>query len=107
MSEFEDKLHAILSDPAEMERIGRLASELMGGGAGQAPSDDGADGAMFRRIGGLLGGMGTGNKTELLNALSPYLHPERRERLRRALRLAAVLRLAGTALREEGGAGGV
>ena len=33
MSEFEDKLHAILSDPAELERIGRMASELMGGAA--------------------------------------------------------------------------
>ena len=105
MSEFEDKLHAILSDPAEMERIGRLASELMGGGAGSVPTDDGGDGTLLRRLGGLLGGAGLGDKTELVNALSPYLRPERRERLRRALRLAGVLRLAGTALREEGGAG--
>lgn len=109
MSEFEDKLHAILSDPAEMERIGRLASELMGGGAGSVPTDDGGggDGTLLRRLGGLLGGAGLGDKAELVNALSPYLRPERRERLRRALRLAGVLRLAGTALREEGGAGGV
>ena len=109
MSEFEDKLHAILSDPAEMERIGRLASELMGGGAGSVPTDDGGggDGTLLRRLGGLLGGAGLGDKTELVNALSPYLRPDRRERLRRALRLAGVLRLAGTALREEGGAGGV
>ena len=107
MSEFEDKLHAILSDPAEMERIGRLASELMSGGAGSAPADDGGDGTLLRRLGGLLGGAGLGDKAELVNALSPYLRPDRRERLRRALRLAGVLRLAGTALREEGGAGGV
>ncbi len=107
MSEFEDKLHAILSDPAEMERIGRLASELMGGGAGSAPADDGGDGTLLRRLGGLLGGAGLGDKAELVNALSSYLRPDRRERLRRALRLAGVLRLAGTALREEGGAGGV
>ncbi len=108
MSEFEDKLHAILSDPAEMERIGRLASELMGGGAGSVPTDDGGgDGTLLRRLGGLLGGAGLGDKAELVNALSPYLRPDRRERLHRALRLAGVLRLAGTALREEGGAGGV
>lgn len=107
MSEFEDKLHAILSDPEEMERIGRLASELMGGGAGPAPPEDGGDGALFRRLGGLLGGAGIGDKAELLKALSPYLRPDRQERLRRALRLAGVLRLAGSALREEGGAGGV
>ena len=100
MSEFEDKLHAILSDPAEMERISRLAAELIGGGA--APQESGADSAVLRRLGGLLGGVGGGDKAELLNALSPYLRPERLDRLRRALRLAGVLRLAGTALREEG-----
>ncbi len=105
MSEFEDKLHAILSDPAEMERISRLASELMGGGAGSPPAEDGTDSALLRRLGGLLGGVGGGDKAELINALSPYLRPERRERLRRALRLAGILRLAGGALREEGGAG--
>ncbi len=103
MSEFEDKLHAILSDPAEMERISRLASELMGGGAGSAPPPESdADNPLLRRLGGLLGGAGSGDKTALLNALSPYLHPERRARLEKALRLAGILRLAGAALREEG-----
>ena len=104
MSEFDEKLHAILSDPKEMERISRLASELMAGGAGAAPpAEDEADNALLRRLGGLLGGAGGGDKTALLQALSPYLHPERRARLQKALRLAGVLRLAGTALREEGG----
>ena len=103
MSEFEDKLHAILSDPAEMERITRLASELMGGG-GEA--QDGPDSALLRRIGTLLhGAEGGGDKAALLSALAPYLQPERRARLQKALRLAGVLRIAGAALREEGGAG--
>ena len=102
MSEFEDKLHAILSDPAEMERISRLASELMGGGETDAPPEtDAPDGGLLRRLSSLLGGAGGGEKTALVNALSPYLHPERRARLQKALRLAGVLRLAGTALREE------
>ena len=109
MSEFEDKLHAILSDPAEMERISRLASELMGGGAGgaEAAADAGGNGALLQRLGTLLGGAGGGDKEALVRALSPYLHPERRARLQKALRIAGVLRLAGTALREEGGSGGV
>ena len=77
MSDFEDKLHAILSDPEELERIGRLASALMGGGAGR--SELGA----------------------LADALSPWLRPERLSRLRRALRLAGMLRVAGTVLGEE------
>lgn len=102
MSEFEDKLHAILSDPAEMERISRLASELMGGErpAPEAPAG-GMDSALLQRLSSMLGGAGTGDKAALLNALSPYLQPERRARLQKALRLAVVLRLAGTALREE------
>lgn len=103
MSEFEDKLHAILSDPAEMERISRLAAELMGGGTPASPPGDAApDGKLLQRLGALLGGAGAGDKAALLNALSPYLKPERRARLQKALRLAGVLRLAGSALREEG-----
>lgn len=101
MSEFDDKLHAILSDPAEMERIGRLAAELMGGGSGEGPSADG-DGDLLRRISGVLGGAGEEGKAGLIEALSPYLRPERSARLRRALRIAGMLRVAGTVLREEG-----
>ena len=105
MSEFEDKLHAILSDPAEMERIGRLASELMGGAAPPTDEGDGAggDGALLRRLGAMLGGAERSEKAALLHALEPYLRPERHARLQRALRLAGMLRIAAAALREEGG----
>lgn len=100
MNDFEETLHAILSDPAELERIGRLASELMGGGAAPEASG-GEDGELLRRLGGLLHSAGGDDKTGLLNALSPYLRPERAARLRRALRVAGMLRIAGAALREE------
>ena len=60
MSEFEDNLRAILSDPAELERIGRLASELMGGGAAVQAEDaspaPGPGGDILRRFGALFGG---------------------------------------------------
>ncbi len=105
MSEFDDKLHAILSDPGEMERIARLASELMGGGAADAPppkEEPAPDNALLQRLSALLGGAGGGDKAALLSALSPYLRPERRARLQKALSLAGVLRMAGAALREEG-----
>ena len=104
MSEFDDKLHAILSDPGEMERIARLASELMGTGAADAPpkEEPAPDNALLQRLSALLGGAGGGDKAALLSALSPYLRPERRARLQKALSLAGVLRMAGAALREEG-----
>ena len=102
MSDFEDKLHAILSDPEELERIGRLASELMGGGAEETGPPPEADGDLLRRLAGMLGGgAGQGELGALADALSPWLRPERASRLRRALRLAGMLRVAGTVLGEE------
>ena len=106
MSELEDKLNAILNDPSEMEKITRLASELMGGGAPEgapAQAAPGADGELLGRITRLLGSAGGGDKTALLRALSPYLRPERQARLQKALRLARMARLAGSALAEDGG----
>ncbi len=103
MSEFEDKLHAILSDPEEMERIASLASELMGGAGGAEQSAPaGGESDLLRRLGSVLGGAGEGEKAALIGALSPYLRPERLSRLRRAMRLASAMRMAGGMLREEG-----
>ena len=102
MNEFEEKLNAILGDPAEMERITRLASELMGGGKDDAPSADG-DGELLGKLAKLMGSAGGNDKTALLQALSPYLKPERRTRLQKALRMARMARLARTALEESGG----
>lgn len=102
MSEFEDKLHAILSDPAELERIGRLAAELMGGGqSGEGSEPPGDPTGPLRRLGSLLGGAGDGDKRALVEALSPFLRPERRARLGRAMRLAGMLRLAAAAFSGE------
>ena len=106
MSEFEDNLRAILSDPAELERIGRLASELMGGApAAEAPPSDAGSGELLRRLGSMLGGTANGDKAALAAALTPYLRPERAARLGRALRLAGMLRIAAAAMGEEGGLG--
>jgi len=109
MSEFEDNLRAILSDPAELERIGRLASELMGGGAAVQAEDaspaPGPGGDVLRRFGALFGGGTAADKTALAEALGPYLKPERAARLGRALRLAGMLRLAAAAVGEEGALG--
>ena len=80
MSELEEKLNTVLNDPAELERISRLAAELMGDGGGKAA---------------------------LVAALAPYLHDGRREKLAKAARLAQAAHLAGAMLREEGKGGGL
>ena len=105
MNEFEEKLNAILSDPGEMEKISRLAAQLMGGGAPEpTPAQDSAgDSALFQRLAGLMGGAGVKDKTALLQALSPYLRPERQAKLKKALNIARVARLARLTLEEYGG----
>ena len=105
MSELEERLNAVLSNPGELDRLAKMARQLMQGDASEPPpkaeSDTGPSlpaGAakLFRELAG-------GKKPPLLDAVGPYLAPERRERLRRALRLASAARTALPALRELGG----
>ena len=109
MNEFEEKLNAILNDPAEMEKIARLASELMGGETGETspppkPDSPPLDGELLGRIAKMLGSAGDGNdKTSLVQGLSPYLKPERQAKLQKALRMAKLARLARAAMEDYGG----
>lgn len=107
MSELEEKLNAVLNDPAELERISRLAAELMGDGG--APETEATGGGLGEKLGGLLGSLGGkgGGKAALVAALAPYLHDGRREKLAKAARLAQAAHLAGAMLREEGKGGGL
>ena len=115
MSELEEKLNAVLNDPAELERISRLAAELMGDGG--APETEATGGGLGEKLGGLLGSLGGkgggggkgsgGGKAALVAALAPYLHDGRREKLAKAARLAQAAHLAGAMLREEGKGSGV
>lgn len=107
MSELEEKLNAVLNDPAELERISRLAAELMGSGG--APETEATGGGLGEKLGGLLGSLGGkgGGKAALVAALAPYLHDGRREKLAKAARLAQAAHLAGAMLREEGKGGGL
>ena len=133
MSEFEDRINAILGNPAEMEKIMNMASQFMGGGAGKKEEPEqgkrtdsasgsgagtggpggfgdlgGFDAEMFSKIGRLMSKVQGGNeKTELLRAMGPYLKQERREKMEKAIRFARIARVAGAALREYGGGGDV
>ena len=107
MSELEDMIGKILGDPASMERISGLASQLMGGGeekkAESEPLLPGLDPAMLSGIGKLMAGMNSdGGKAELVAALGPYLKPERRSKLEKAVKISRLAHVAGLALEEYG-----
>ena len=107
MSEFEDMLGGILNDPKQMGKIAQMASQLFGGEGGEESSegkapDLGFDPGMLGKLSGLLSSQSGGDKTALLKALAPYLKPERRARLEKAMRISRMARLAGIALEEQG-----
>lgn len=93
MNELEDMLGKILSSPDEMEKISKMASELFGGGGTESPGDSGMP-DISKMLGSFIGGGGGGDKAALVAALGPYLKPERRRKLEKALKIS---RLAGIA----------
>ena len=135
MSELEDRLNAVLSDPQQLQRLTQMASQLMGGLApgGDASGDAGNAGntannespgnnapAVTEGLADLLGGgalpamlsrvmqnMQPGKKSPLPEALAPYLNDERRAKLERSLRIASAARMATSAFRGMGGAHGL
>lgn len=106
MSDWEDRINQVLNDPEQMDRIGRLAQSLMGGGA-EAPGSPPLrpDPGMLGKLGTLLGGEPEQERSSLgmLRAIAPYLSPRRREKLERAMQLARLSRLAKLAFEEEQG----
>lgn len=115
MSELEDRLNAVLSDPGEMERLTRMAQQLMGGAPSPEPNGSEAPdkaeetlpAGLNAALGKVLGGAKGKGKPPLLQAVGPYLDEGRRRRLERALRLASTARVAGTALQKMGGFDGL
>ena len=101
MSELEDMIGKILSDPGEMEKITKMASELFGGGAAE---EEKASGSMdiSKLLGRALKGSDESNKAALVAALCPYLKPQRRQKLEKALRISRLAGLAGLAMNEFG-----
>ena len=132
MSELEDKINSILSNPEELEKITNIAKSIMGGEAGDAaPSADGAasggfdlsslglgslglgssdsgglDPNMIAALGRLMSRAGVGSENHaLLEAMKPYLNHRRREKMERAMQIARMARIAGAAFTEFGGGG--
>lgn len=127
MAEFEEKLNAILNDPQAMGQILSAAKALSGQEEGPPPADPDAPlpeepagdplsalGQLDPRllqVGMRLLSEYTGSddrKTALLEALKPFLRPERRAKVDQAVKIARLSRVIRTAFqlfqerREEG-----
>lgn len=115
MSDFDDKLNAILGNPDSMAQIMQLAQSLSGGNQTaassppptpppppppespkSAPGFDGFDGAMLQRFLPLMREMQSpqqSNASQLLLALRPYLKEEKQEKVGRAIQIAKLIRM--------------
>lgn len=119
MSELEDKLNSLLSDPAGMAQVMQLAQQLsssMGQSAPQQPPEPEMP-ANSGNWGSLLGGIDAktiskflpmlqalsadqSNSMQLLNALKPYLKEEKQSKVERAARLARLITIGKRFLTE-------
>ena len=113
MSDFDDKLNAILGNPDSMAQIMQLAQSLSGGNSNAAASSppppppppeppkntagfDGFDPAMLQRFLPLMREMQSpqqSNASQLLLALRPYLKEEKQEKVGRAIQIAKLIRM--------------
>ena len=121
MSDFEDKLNAILSSPDAMAQVAALAQQLSDGGekAGTPPQEE-APAPASSRVGDLLGGIDPAmvarflpllremnspeddQRAALLHALRPFLKPERQAKVDRALQAAKMIRMGKNLLQHLG-----
>ena len=105
MAEMDDKLGAILNNPAMMQQIMSMAQSL----GQQAPPPQpepppGFDPSMIQNLMQLSTQTGIDNNQQaLLTALNPYLPHQRLNKLEKALRAAKLARLASTFLNQGGG----
>ena len=103
MSELEERLNAVLSDPTQMEKIAQMASRLMGSIAPEENSTTGMDPKLMGLVGRVAASLNGGGKAKLVAGLGPYLAATRRARLEKALRLGAAASLAVEFMGEMGG----
>lgn len=121
MSEFEDKLNAILSNPDAMAQVMQLAQSLGGNTSApppqqpkapqETPPQTGNPLADLSRMGDLLSGIDpaligkllpllgeltqsdSDERLQLLYALRPFLKPERQDKVERAIKAAKLIHI--------------
>lgn len=107
MEGLEEQLQKILDDPDSMAQILSLAQSFglqPPEAASAAPPPPPPDDGMAKAIFGMMqqARQSDGRQEALLLALKPFLRPERRGKIDRALQIAKVSHLAGFALRNFG-----
>lgn len=117
--ELGERLQAILSDPAQMEKLSEMAKGLFGqagGGDGPAPEPaaektaeksaipTGEDARFLSAIGKAfaVGGGERSRSTALLMAMRPYMKPEKQEKLDKAMQIARMAHIAGAVMKQYG-----
>ena len=119
MSELEDRINAVLSDPQQLQQLTEMASRLMGGlssgGEASTPAEASSPAAtnplgntgLPAMLTQVMQNMKPGKKSPLLDAMAPYLNDQRRAKLERSLHIASAARLAGNAFKNMGGGHGL
>ena len=129
MNNIEDMINSVMSNPEQMKKVMDLAGTLFGGEnantqeqqepaeegnppAGATPSLDGLMSGLSNLPGGLasmagkfLGSVGKSSKdkTQLLEAMKPWLSEKRRSKLDMAMKAAKVMKAAGSVFISKGG----
>lgn len=108
MSQLEEQLGRVLSNPQLMQQIQSLAQSL---GAGQKPEEPAPpstslplpDPGLLQKVSALAGNAGVdADQRALLNALGPYLSRERVTKLEKAMRAARMAVFASSFLSGRG-----
>lgn len=105
MEDLQEKMRTLLADPELMQKVGAMAKSL--GLSQDAPPAQSSpkpaaplpnlDPAMLSQLSGMLGqGSIDNHQQTLLRALSPYLSAERISKLEKAMRAAAMAKVAST-----------
>jgi hypothetical protein len=127
MDNIEDMINGVLSNPEQMKKVMELAGTFLGGensspqknqepaeeaGIPAGPSLDGLMAGLSNLPGGLasaagrfLGGSSKSSrdKTQLLEAMKPWLSEKRRGKLDMAMKAAKVMKVAGSVFISKGG----
>ncbi len=106
MSELEDQLNGILSDPQAMQKIMAMAKSLSGPGDSPPPKPEGLpnfDLGTMQKLANFANQSSIDkNQQTLLVALKPYLCRERIAKLEKAMRAAKMAKLASGLLGRQG-----